>query len=57
MTYILTLWLIWTAPFDATLVQYEAPSCVVAVIEVFNAVVGDGVTDFHVVSCELVQEV
>ncbi len=55
MTYILTIWLIWGTPFDAILVQYEAPTCVAAVTEIYNQVINDGVTDFHVVSCQLVQ--
>ncbi len=56
MTYLLTIWLIWSAPFDAVLVQYTAPTCIAAVGEVYDQVMGDGVTGFHIVSCNLVQE-
>ncbi len=56
MAYILTLWLIWT-PAEGVLVQYEAPSCGQAFIEVMAAVVGDGVVRYSVVRCERVQEV
>ena len=57
MTYILTIWLIWGTPFDAVLVMYEAPTCMTALTEVYNQVINDGVMDFHVVSCQRVQEV
>ncbi len=57
MTYLLMVWLIWAAPFDAVLVQYEAPSCTQAAREIFNETTGDGVTEYHVVSCELVQKI
>ena len=56
MTYILTIWLIWAAPFDATLIQYTAPTCIDALDEIFNQVINDGVVEFHVVSCQIVQE-
>ena len=56
MSYVLTIWLIWAAPFDATLIQYSAPTCVDALTEIFDQVINDGVTDFQVVSCQLVQE-
>jgi len=56
MIYLLTVWLIWSAPFNAVLVQYEAPSCAQAAEEIFNEVNGDGVTAYQVVSCVLVQK-
>jgi len=57
MTYLLTIWLIWSAPFDAVLVQYEAPSCLQAIEEVFDEVVNVGVTVYKVVSCDLIQKI
>jgi len=56
MTYILTLWLIWT-PADGVLVQYEAPSCAQAFIEVMASTRGDGVRRYSVVRCRRIQEV
>lgn len=57
MTYILTIWLLWAAPIDAVLVQYQAASCSAALNEVMAVAAGDGVTQYHVVSCQLIREV
>ncbi len=54
MSYLLTIWLIWSA--DAVLVKYEATSCTAALNEVMAVAAGDGVTQYRVVRCELVQE-
>ena len=55
MGYILTLWLIWT-PTDGVLVQYEAPSCAQALIEVVASTRNDGVLHYSVVHCRHTQE-
>ncbi len=54
MAYVLTIWLIW--PTEAVLVKYEATSCTVALNEVMAVAAGDGVTQYRVVKCELMQE-
>ncbi len=54
MVYVLTIWLIWSA--EAVLVRYEATSCTAALNEVMAVAAGDGVTQYRVVKCELMQE-
>ncbi len=54
MTYLLTVWLVWANPtVGAVLVQYEAETCSTALGEVLAEVIADGVTQYHVVSCQL----
>ncbi|KKK98889.1 hypothetical protein LCGC14_2638240 [marine sediment metagenome] len=56
MEYILTIWLFWSIPFDAILVEVKAPSCKLALESVMDHVRGDGVSTFEIVSCHLVQD-
>ena len=57
MEYILTIWLFWSIPFDAILVEVKAPSCKIALKSVIDHTHGDGVSSFEIVSCHLVQDI
>ncbi len=51
MTYTLTIWLLWAASSDMTLVEVRAESCEIALEQVLAHVEGDGVTHVSLVSC------
>lgn len=57
MSYVLTLWLFWAAPYDAALVRYEAPSCAAALNEIIEEAAADGITAFRVLDCVMVQTI
>ena len=57
MAYVLTIWLFWVSPFDAALIQYRGTSCDTALNEILTESIGDGVTSYEVVKCEVVQDI